>query len=184
MSANITNVTNLSNTVIVTAANASGGGTGPLYTYAKDKAFSTLLKAESSSDTLHITPSNLTVGDNWVYVRMKTNATCYTTLTSIDSIDIRRDQSTGIVDLDDPSRVINIYPNPFESRFTIDGLNPAKMYTVLIYNLQGQVILQQKVTNKSTIEIPGLKPTSSVYWLSIFDDRKQRLIGTMKLLKQ
>jgi hypothetical protein len=55
---------------------------------------------------------------------------------------------------------------------------------VVIYNLQGQVIVQQKVTNKSTIEIPGLKPTSAVYWLSIFDDRKQRLIGTMKLLKQ
>lgn len=184
VSANLTNVTNLVNPVIITAANAAGGGTAPLYTFAADRAFTNLWKAESSSDTLHITPSRLAVGDNWIYVRMKTNATCYTTQTNIDSIDIRRDQSTGIVDVDDPSRIINIYPNPFRDRFTIDGLNPGKIYTVAIYNLQGQLILQQKVTNKSTIEVPGLKPSSSVYWLSIYDDRKQRLIGTVKLLKQ
>jgi hypothetical protein len=184
VSANITNVTNLANPVIVTATNAAGGGTSPLYTFAKDKAFTNLLKAESSSDSIHITPTNLTVGDNWIYVRMKSSAACYTAQTNIDSIDVRRDQSTGIIDVDDPSRVINIYPNPFRDRFTIDGLNAGKIYTVMIYNLQGQIIFQQKVTNKNTIEIPGLKPTATVYWLSIYDDRKQKLIGTVKMLKQ
>ncbi len=45
LSANVTTIIN-SNPVLITASNASGGGTAPLYTFAKDRNFSLILQAE------------------------------------------------------------------------------------------------------------------------------------------
>lgn len=88
VSANITTAVNLIDPIIITAANASGGGTTPLYTFSKDRNFTNILKPESVSNILDVDPSTLQAGDNWFYVRMKTSAPCYTAQFNADSIKI------------------------------------------------------------------------------------------------
>jgi uncharacterized repeat protein (TIGR01451 family) len=182
--ANITNVTNLSLPVIVTAVNTTGGGAAPLYTFAKDRNFTNVLQAEGTGSTLNIDASTLTVGDNWIHVRMKSNATCITTQTNSDSINIRRDQSTGIVDPDDPNAVINIYPNPFKEQVVINGLNTQKKYVITITNIQGQQLYTRRIANRASMEIPPLKGPGGIYWLTIYDESRKRSIGSVKLIKQ
>jgi uncharacterized repeat protein (TIGR01451 family) len=184
VTANITLVTNLTTPVVITATNASGGGKTPLYTFSWNRTFTNIIQNESSTTTVSITPSALAIGDNTVYVRMKTSETCYTTQTNIDSITIRRDQATGIIDADNPGQVINIYPNPFNGPVTIDGLSTAKTYVVSVSNLNGQIVYSKRVTNRSTIDINRLKDANGVYWLSVYDEKKKRLLGSIKLLKK
>ena len=104
LSANITNVINLAAPVIVTATNATAGGTAPLYTFAKNRAFTTIVQAEGASNVLNLDPATLAIGDNWIFVRMKSSASCITTQSVTDSIKIIRDQATGITDPDNPGR--------------------------------------------------------------------------------
>ncbi|WP_315816408.1 DUF7619 domain-containing protein [Paraflavitalea speifideaquila] len=182
ITANITNVVNLTNTVIVTAANAAGGGTAPLYAFAKDKAFTSIVQAEGTSAMLNIDPATLVIGDNKVYVRMKTSATCYTVQTNIDSILIRRDAATGIVDPANPGLVILVAPNPFGSEIIVKGLNSGKAYRLVVFNNHGQALYTSDVKNKNVVTVPAGKIPAGVYWLSIYDDKK-KLLGTEKLIK-
>ncbi|WP_205513126.1 T9SS type A sorting domain-containing protein [Longitalea arenae] len=184
LSANITHVTNLFNPVIVTAANASGGGKNPLYTFAWNNSFTNIVQAESNISTLTINGSSLALGDNNVYVKMKTSEDCYMAQTNIDSITIRRDMSTGITDTDYPGQVITIYPNPVTGPLTINGLSTGKTYMFTIANLQGQIVLSKRVANQSTAELRNFKVGAGVYWLSIYDEKKNRLLGSVQLIKQ
>lgn len=184
VNANITNVTNLATPVTVTATNAAGGGTTPLYTFAKDKNFTTIVQAEGAAATLTIDPNTLTIGDNKYFVRMKTSATCYTAQTNIDSITIRRDQSTGITDADNPGKSINVYPNPFRKDIFINGLLAGKSYVITIYNLQGQQLYTKRVSNRSSVSCTYNAASGGVYWLSIYDEKKKQLLGSVKLIKE
>jgi uncharacterized repeat protein (TIGR01451 family) len=182
--ANITNVTNLTLPVVITAANTAGGGATPLYTFAKDRAFANILQAEGTGSTYTIDANNLIIGNNWFYVRMKTSETCITTSTNTDSINIRRDQSTGIVDIDNPTQTINIYPNPFKSQITIGGLSAQKKYIVTVTNLQGQQLYNKKVSNRSSLELPAIQGAGGIYWLTIYDETRKRSLGSVKLMKE
>ena len=182
--ANITNVTSLANPVVVTATNAAGGGTSPLYTFAQDRMFNTILQAEGNSNTLTLNPANLLVGDNWIYVRMKTSLSCYATQTNIDSILLRRDAVTGIIDVDDPGRIINIYPNPFNRQFNINGLNPMKQYEITLVDLNGKQILKKQIQNATQLNLTLRSYSTGIYLLNLFDKQKQRLIGSVRLVKQ
>jgi hypothetical protein len=184
VSANITQVINLTNPVVVTAVNATGGGKAPLYTFGWNRDLTNLIQAEGSSNTVSITPSTLTIGDNRIYVRMKTSEACYTTQANIDSITIRRDQATGLTDVDNPGRVIDIYPNPFREVITIQGLSPAKTYAITVYSLHGQVLSVQQVSNRNTATIAGLKQATGAYWISIYDQKHNRLLGTLPVVRQ
>jgi uncharacterized repeat protein (TIGR01451 family) len=184
LSANTTNVVNLANPVIVTAANASGGGKDPRYTFAWNNSFTNIVQTESINNILNVTASSLALGDNKIYVKMKTSEDCYTVQTNIDSITIRRDMSTGITDTDNPGQVIKIYPNPVNGPITIDGLSTGKTYTFKIVNLQGQVMITKRVVNQSTTSISEFKGESGVYWLTIYDEKKNRLLGSVQLIKQ
>jgi hypothetical protein len=115
---------------------------------------------------------------------MKTSETCYTSQTNIDSISIRRDQATGIVDPEMPGLVINVYPNPSNGPVTINGLSSAKNYTITIFNLHGQVIYTKHVTNHSKVDISRMGDATGIYMISIYDDKKNRLLGSVKLIKQ
>jgi len=183
VSANITHLTNLTDPVVVTAVNAAGGGKAPLYTFSWNRTFTNIIQAESSNNILTVQPSSFAIGDNPIYVEMKTSEACYISQTNIDSISIRRDQATGIVDPEIPGQVINIYPNPATGPVTIDGLSTAKTYTVTIINLHGQVIYTKHVTNRSNVDInrPGTAP--GIYMISIYDNKKNRLLGSVKLIK-
>jgi hypothetical protein len=184
LTANTTNVVNLANPVVVTATNASGGGKNPLYTFAWNNSFTNIAQAESSNNILNITASSLALGDNKVYVKMKTSEDCYAVQTNIDSITIRRDMSTGITDIDNPGQVITIYPNPVKGPITIKGLSAAKTYTFTIVNLRGQVVYTKRVANQSTINITEFNGVSGVYWLTIYDEKKNNTLGSVQLIKQ
>jgi hypothetical protein len=182
LGANITHVTNLTTQVVVTATNAAGGGTIPLYTFASNRTFTNVLQAEGASAVLNINPVNLIVGENKIYVRTKTSATCYTVQTNVDSIVISRDAATGIIDPNNAGQVITVFPNPFGATITIKGLNSGKRYGVVIYNARGQAIYTGEVKNKQVMEIPagGIKP--GVYWLTLYDEKKKPL-GSEKIVK-
>jgi hypothetical protein len=115
---------------------------------------------------------------------MKTSLTCYTTQTNIDSILLKRDAITGIIDVDDPGRVINIYPNPFNRQININGLNPTKRYEITIVDLNGKQILRKQVQNTSQANLSLRANSAGVYLLNVFDKQKQRLIGSVRLVKQ
>ena len=183
VTASTTNVITLANPVVVTAANASGGGKAPLYTFAWNNSFTNIAQAESSSNTLTIPASSLALGDNKVYVKMKTSEDCYTAQTNIDSITIRRDMSTGITDADNPGQVITVYPNPIKGPITINGLSTGKSYTISITNLQGQVVFTKRVASQSNTNITEFKGASGTYWLTIYDEKKSRKLGSVQLIK-
>ncbi|HEX6426164.1 MAG TPA: T9SS type A sorting domain-containing protein [Niastella sp.] len=183
LSANTTTVVNLANPVVVTAANASGGGKDPRYTFAWNNSFTNIIQTESSNNILNLTASSLALGDNKIYVKMKTSEDCYTVQTNIDSITIRRDMSTGITDTDNPGQVITVYPNPVNGPITINGLSTAKIYTVTIVNLKGQEVFRKRVANQSTTSISEFKGVSGVYWLNIYDEKRNRPLGSVQLIK-
>lgn len=184
LSANITNVGNLANSVIVTATNERGGGKNPLYTFAWNNSFTNIIQAESSNNAVSIPASSLSLGDNKVYVKMKTSENCYSALENIDSINIRRDVSTGIIDPESPGQVITVYPNPVHGPVTVYGLITSKTYTFTIVNLQGQAVFSKRVANQSTANINDFKSAAGMYWLTIYDEKNNRTLGTVKLIKQ
>jgi hypothetical protein len=182
VSANITNIISLTNPVILTASNAAGGGTTPLFTFAKNRTFTDILQTEGTSTTFTINPSALVIGDNKVYVRMKTNATCYTVQADTDSILLKRDATTGIIDPDNPGGTISIAPIPFQNNIRVDGLNSGKKYQLVMSNMRGQIVYSAQVSNKSSISIPATGIVPGAYWLSIYDAKK-KLLGTEKVIK-
>jgi uncharacterized repeat protein (TIGR01451 family) len=184
LSANITNITNLALPVVVTAANAAGGGSAPLYTFARDRNFNTIVQTEGPAITLNINPATLTVGDNWIYVKMKSNASCVTASLATDSIKLTRDMTTGIIDPDNPGRAITPYPNPVTNQLYISGLSVAKRYSIYLTNVNGQVILKTRILNRSNTELLLQQARPGIYLLTIFDDSRVRLLGTIKIIKK
>ncbi len=184
VSANITTIVNLATPVVVIASNAVGGGLSPKYTFAKDRNFNTILQSEGNSNTYNLDPSTLTVGENWIYVRMKTSETCYILQTNTDSIKLIRDQSTGIIDPDNPNRIINVYPNPFDQEILINGLSTGKTYSINLYNSYGQLMYKQRVVGRSSTNLNRIVLPGGIYLLSIFDEGKKILLGAVKISKK
>jgi hypothetical protein len=184
LSSNISIVTSIANPVILTATNAGGGGSAPLYTFASDPNFSKILQAEGTGNSLSLNTATLTVGANEIYVRMKTSDTCFTTQTAIDSAQIIRNSTIGITDPDFPNQIINVYPNPFSQSISIAGLNDGKIYVVIIYNIAGEKVFQQQINNKDNIVLSAGYLQIGNYWLSIYGYIKNNLIGTIPVLKE
>jgi fimbrial isopeptide formation D2 family protein len=184
VSANITTITNLTTNVIITAVNAAGGGPTPLYTFARDRNFTNISQPESVNNTWTFNPSILAIGDNKIYVRMKTGATCVTMNTVVDSILLVRSSVTGITDPDMPGQVINIYPNPFKDVITINGLSTSKTYTITLFNLEGKQLASKRVSGRSSIVLTRQQQATGIYWLSIYDEKSRQLLGTVKMLKE
>jgi len=180
---NITLITDLSVSVILSAYNVSGGGTAPLYSFARDRNFNVLLRAEETSSSYTLNPSLLALGDNWIFVKMKTNAPCYTVQVSIDSIKLERSSITAIIDPDNPGKEIRVFPNPFSSRIIISGLLPWKKYQVEIFGLHGQLLRNIMMAGKEEITLDIDAISSGIYSLRIYDITKSRLLGTFKMLK-
>lgn len=185
LSANPVSVVNNTDPVIITATNASGGGTSPKYVFAKDKAFTDILQAESNNNVLTLQNSALVAGANKVFVQMKTSDTCFISQTATDSMSIVKNSNTrGISDADFPNQLINAYPNPFGSRITVNGLQPAKAYSVIISNAAGAQVHKQQISNSSGVQITTAALRAGKYWLSVYDVAKNKLIGSFLLVKQ
>jgi hypothetical protein len=182
LGSNITNITSLASQVVLTATNTGGGGTAPLYTFAGDRAFSRILQAEGTAASLSLSPSSLQVGDNWLYVRMRTSDTCYTVQTATDSIDVVRSSVTGVIDPDFPSQVINVNPNPFTSQVFVTGLQSIKTYVLRLVDINGREIVVQKVSGQQYATIVTSALPKGIYVLRVYDDSKHRLIGSEKLM--
>ena len=173
----------VTNPVTITAVNASGGGKDPRYTFAWDKNFTNLLQAEDAQNAVTVQAPSFITGDNKVYVKMRTSETCYTSQTAIDSITIHKEQPTGIVDADNPGHIITVYPNPFTAPVNIKGLSTAKKYRIVISNLNGQVLYSKRIVNRADVAITDVQVASGVYYLSIYDEGKKKLLGSIKIFK-
>lgn len=182
ISANVSSVTNTSSPLIITATNTAGGGISPLYTFSKDRLFTTYLQAENSNNTFNGSSSILDIGSNWIYVRMKTSEACYTNETATDSLNIVRTKQNGLVDKDYPDDVINIYPNPFKYDINIRGLHIEKEYTIVITSASGQEVYRKNFQNNKSITIRNTFQ-SGKYHISVYDLKKKQLIGSLPLIK-
>jgi hypothetical protein len=181
--------------LVITAIDIAGGGSTPTYTFAKDRNFLHILQAESLIDTLSIISNSLDFGQNEIYVSMKTSDSCYVYQSALDSIQIVRDSTKkdsipvivstpgGLVDPDIPGQTIVNYPNPASQYLTISGISDSKSYLFKFYDEQGGNTIQVQVSASKTanLDLSYLKPGK--YWLSIYDTGKNKLIGTMAILK-
>jgi len=183
ISANITTVNNLADQVITTATNKAGGGSSPAFTFAKDKAITDIIQAESNNNICIIDPSNLIVGDNWIYVRMRTSEPCFTSTFDVDSIKIERLAVTGLIDPEFPGRIIQVYPNPFQTGIQITGLNSMKKYAISIHNNNGQELYRTNISQSAQYYIQQNNLSKGIYFLSIYDAKKNYLIGSIRLIK-
>jgi hypothetical protein len=184
LSSNISTVTNLIDPVILTATNLAGGGSYPLYTFASDRNFTSILQREGVSNELSISPGTFAIGVNRIYVSMRTSDTCHTAATGLDSLQIVRNAITGIIDPDFPNQQIQSFPNPFDRSLTINGLQTGKRYWIVIHNNLGEALYQQELSNSNMITITQGALSKGIYCLSIFDHKKNKLIGTMILFKK
>jgi hypothetical protein len=182
LGSNITTVTSLTQSVVLTAVNTAGGGGQPLYTFAKDRGFTNLVQGESALASVTVDPSTLQVGNNNFYVRMRTSDNCYSVQTAVDSILIVRSTVTGLTDVDFPNQEINVYSNPFFGRLHIVGLQSSKSYAVTLVNSNGQIVVRQQVSGQQEAYIEtGVQP-AGIFLLNVYDEKKGRLIGSVKLL--
>lgn len=179
----VTHIVSMSTPVTITATNAAGGGANPVYSFSKDRGFATVLQ-QGASPVLNRNATDFTVGDNWIYVRMKTSETCFKTEFNEDSIKINRDVTTGISDPDNPGQVIQVYPNPFKGQFRVNGLNSAKTYMIVITNAQGKRVYSKQASRSNYALVTFSLNPKGLYLLSIYDEKKQQLIGTIPLVSE
>jgi hypothetical protein len=181
---NITDVTDITPQVSITAVNIGGGGTTPLYSFARDRNMTNLIQPESSLDFAIITPLTLAMGENWIYVRMKTSSLCYTKQFDYDSIKLNKSVVTGIIDPDQPGKTIQVYPNPVINELTINGLSVLKTYRLRLYNQTGSLVKEVSIKGKTSTEVSFGMLNPGNYFLSVYDLKKQKNLGSIKILKQ
>ncbi|HVU95362.1 MAG TPA: hypothetical protein VHE34_09065 [Puia sp.] len=184
LSANLATVNDPAVALTLTATNTGGGGTAPLYTFARDRAFSNVLQKESSENTYVPDPRTLSFGDNRFYARMRTSDSCYTIETGVDSIDIRREAAVGLTDADDPGHIIGVAPNPFTGQFAVEGLSNKKRYSLTLYRGSGDVLITVPVINRSFITLQLPQEAPGIYFLKVYDATRGKLLGTIRLLKE
>lgn len=171
LSANINVVNNNTDTIIITA---QGNGPG-LYTFARDAGFANILKAESTDTVLKLHPSSFAKGNNDVYVRMKVGDS-----TATDKIRIVKTILHGI-----PGKnLIIVYPNPFTSQFTVEGLLAAHQYKLTLHALNGTVLYTTLASYLHKIPVvPDVTLRKGIYFLEVFDLTVQKVAGGTILIK-
>ncbi len=78
---------------------------------------------------------------------------------------------------DDSFENISLYPNPFSNFIQLNGID-GKTYQVTIYDPLGNYILQEEITNSSTIDLEYL--TAGVYFLVLKDGVRSKLVKLVK----
>lgn len=182
LTSNVVVVNNNTTAIQFTATAIAGGGNSPLYTFSTDRNMSGILQTEGSSNTLIASSQILSEGDNWIYLRMKTSDLCVTSNTATDSIKIVRNAVTGIVDVDFPRSIITAYPNPFRSDVTIQGLQASGHYMIQLINSVGNVVRTQDVQRKTSITFYYLNINSGIYFIRLYDKKKNRWVGSMPVI--
>jgi hypothetical protein len=176
-------VSGSSDPVKLTASNAGGGGTSPLFTFASDRSFTTILRTESPDNGYSMPVSALSSGTNRVFIRMRTSDTCHSAEFAMDSTDIVKKAGTGLIDPDNPDQTITAGPNPIIQSINITGLSAAKSYFISIVNANGNEVTRVAITGQSSAMINAALLKQGFYWLEIYDTSHNRRIGHISLLK-
>jgi len=182
ISVNVNPITTDTIPVVITATSINGGGKQPSYTFSWDKNFTSLIQPEGLDEAVTVAPTHFSLGSNIVYVRVRTSDQCYTSQTGIDSITINKTKITAVVDVNNPGQPVIIYPNPFREQISVNGLQATKAYILSLYDIQGKLLLHQRVVNKTKTEIRPPAASGSIYILRIYDEKLQKLIGSQKLV--
>ena len=66
----------------------------------------------------------------------------------------------------------------------VNGLQASKSYTISVVNIDGKKVIAQSVTNQNTAKVNIIPTAKGVYLLRIYDQTKQRTIGSLKVLAQ
>lgn len=182
LAASTTQVNDLQTPVTITATNVAGGGSTPVYTFARDVNFTNILQAEGPQSVLTVQAASLTTGNNMFYVRMKTSDTCYTAQASTDSVNVRLSNITGIIDPAYPDRAITILPNPFDGVLTINGLNTVSTMYISMYDATGKLVYNQVTKGQAAVSFnPPVR--AGICYLILRNNKKQQ-IGAVKLIKR
>ena len=140
------------------AVNISGGGTTPLFTFAADRNFTSIIQSESASATASQLNTTFPVGINWVYVRLKTSESCNTQLFDVDSVMI------PIPDLPQVSAISNEYcSNAVAQTISILNIPSAVYQSVTSVKLDNNTLPLNG--NQFVLNIPAL--TAGVHQLEI-----------------
>lgn len=175
---------NTTNTVTIMAKNTSVGGKNPLYTFSTNHLFTDILKGPGTDSILITNSTSLHSGNNWFYVKMQIDDSCYTSQTATDSINISSFSSGGLIDPDFPNSPIKIFPNPFVNQISVTGLQTTKAYDLSITDIRGQQIIQLGANSREQVDVKNMPTVKGVYFLKIYDKTKGRIIGVMSLLKK
>jgi glucuronoarabinoxylan endo-1,4-beta-xylanase len=73
-----------------------------------------------------------------------------------------------------------VYPNPFNNETLLNLKDFSREAQIMIYNLSGQILHQEKIQNITTVKI-GSGLSKGIYILKVTNDEKQ---ATMKIIKQ
>lgn len=183
VSSNSTAVNGPSQQVTLSASAVLGGGSAPLYTFAKDAGFSAIVQAESPVNTITLNGSSLAMGNNLFFVRMKSSDSCSTAQYAVDSIVIVHNAgSGGLVDMDHPDQIINVGPNPFVRKITITGLQPDKSYGISLVNRDGKEMIFLHVKGQQQSDLTTGDLNQGIYYLRVYDESSHRVIGSVVLL--
>jgi hypothetical protein len=172
-------------TVVLTAHAAAGGGPAPQYTFASDSGFAHVLQTEGPSASLTVWVSSLAVGKNTFYVRMATSDSCYTAQTAVASVAVTLvPPASGVhlIDMDNPGQPIFVGPNPFNGSVILEGLMSMKSYSVSLMDGMGQEIVRMQVEGQQQAVLYTDAGKTGVYFLRLYDETKNRVIGYVKLL--
>jgi hypothetical protein len=77
------------------------------------------------------------------------------------------------VDVDDPGRVISVFPVPFADNFLINGLDPSKKYEAILVNTQGNKVYSTTIHNRSSYQVNTGRLPAGVYTLQLRKDKKE-----------
>ncbi|HTE23811.1 DUF7619 domain-containing protein [Flavitalea sp.] len=181
--ANRTVLTSSNEAVKIVAVSVQNAGLSPRYTFSLFSDFRKTLQAESLSDSINIIASQLEPGDNWIYVRMKASEACFGSLYAYDSINIKLNSITGLVDIDFPGQIIKVFPNPFQQDFMIGGLQPSKKYSIKLMSTDGRILYQYLVQNEKLVRLSNLSIGAGTYIISVSDLLKKKIIGVVSVIK-
>ncbi|MCX6258360.1 MAG: T9SS type A sorting domain-containing protein [Bacteroidia bacterium] len=119
----------------------------------------------NNSAIMAATGQNYTPVTNGDYSDIVTISGCISDTSNIITI-----TDISIEEISDNNSTI-IYPNPTENNITIETLLPIKDFLISVYNIQGQMILQQ-VTQKQITEINTSRFAKGIYILKLnFNDK-------------
>jgi hypothetical protein len=175
-------VTSTISSLKLTIANATGAGTGPQYTFASDAVFANILQGPSTNTTLLLDPATMKPGANWYFARMQSSDSCATNHFAYDSVQIKKQMPSGLIDPDYPDQPIFEYPNPVIAQIVVSGLQPVKSYRFSLTDVRGQRLLLQTISNSSMISLQSNVLSTGMYLLEVYDETKGRTIGTIRLL--